>query len=142
MLYKVSNFVVIVLFSRNVFLLIRELLRTTVHKVIPAWFKSTYHAKSALRVHFNISVFSSVVTACTKCDILGHFLIKGAFFWAYSGTGMVGIKSTSCSFSGYSHSRVAVKPSITLLTGSDMSVINSGRKGRIILIIPAVPIPE
>ena len=40
-------------------------------------------------------------------------------------------KPNNCSFSGYSRSRVAVKPCIViviLLTGSDMSVINSGPK--------------
>ena len=53
----------------------------------------------------------------------------GAFFWAYSGIGIAGISQKNCSFSCYSDSRVVVKPFIvTLLTGSDMSVINSGPK--------------
>ena len=59
---------------------------------------------------------------------------KGAFFWAYSGIGIVGISQTIV------HSRATLV--MTLLTGSDMSVINSGPKRKNFLIIPAVPIPE
>ena len=47
-----------------------------------------------------------------------------------------------CSFLGYSFQSGCKTFIVTLLTGSDMFVINSARKGRIILIIPAIPIPE
>ena len=55
--------------------------------------------------------------------MLGYVAYLG-FFFAYSGIGIGWNKPNNCSFSGYSDSRVAVKP---LLTGSDTSVCNQFR---------------
>ena len=53
--------------------------------------------------------------------------IKGTFFWAYSGIGIVGISQTIVRslLSFQSGCKTFI---VTLLTGSDMSVINSGPK--------------
>ena len=67
--------------------------------------------------------------------------VKGAFFWAYSGIGIVGISQTIVRslLSFQSGCKTFI---VTLLTGSDMSVINLGPKRKDYLIIPAIPIPE
>ena len=66
---------------------------------------------------------------------------KGTFWGAYSRIGIVGISQTIVRSQATLIQSGCKTFIVTLLTGSDMSVINSGPQ-RIVLIIPAIPISE